>query len=136
MAYIQSSTEDLWALAAVTVVSGVLISIFYRQFLFTTFDAEAARIYGVPLRWVKIAFSPDPDGHNYYFDAGNRANDDRRGQGERPPDPKEEIPPIEIAPTDDYPHDHTGFQHVHEHSHQKTSATSRKERDCSLLLSL
>lgn len=34
MAYIQSSTEDLWALAAVTVVSGVLISMFLQAVSF------------------------------------------------------------------------------------------------------
>ncbi|MBI3805888.1 MAG: metal ABC transporter permease [Nitrospirae bacterium] len=51
------STQDLWAIGAVTVISGLLIFIFYRQFLFTTFDAEVARIYGVPSGWVESLFS-------------------------------------------------------------------------------
>ncbi len=51
------TTQDLWAIAAVTVISGLLIFIFYRQFLFTTFDAEVARIYGVPSGWVESLFS-------------------------------------------------------------------------------
>lgn len=51
------TTQDLWAIGAVTVVSGMLIFIFYRQFLFTTFDAEVARIYGVPAGWVESLFS-------------------------------------------------------------------------------
>jgi len=49
--------EDLWAIAVVTVISGLLIFIFYRQFLFTTFDAEVARIYGVPSGWIESLFS-------------------------------------------------------------------------------
>lgn len=51
------TTQDLWAIAAVTAISGLLIFIFYRQFLFTTFDAEVARIYGVPTGWVESLFS-------------------------------------------------------------------------------
>ena len=51
------SSQDLWIIAAVTVVSALLIFIFYRQFLFTTFDAEVARIYGVPAGWVESLFS-------------------------------------------------------------------------------
>ena len=51
------TTQDLWAIAGVTLISGLLIFIFYRQFLFTTFDAEVARIYGVPSGWVESLFS-------------------------------------------------------------------------------
>ena len=51
------TTEDLWVIAIVSIVSALLILIFYRQFLFTTFDAEVARIYGVPVTWVEGLFS-------------------------------------------------------------------------------
>ncbi len=51
------TTEDLWIICIVALVSGLLIFIFYRQFLFTTFDSEVARIYGVPVDWVERLFS-------------------------------------------------------------------------------
>lgn len=51
------TTEDLWIIAIVVVISALLIFVFYRQFLFTTFDAEVARIYGVPVDWVERLFS-------------------------------------------------------------------------------
>jgi len=51
------TTEDLWVIAIVAIVAGLLIFIFYRQFLFTTFDSEVARIYGVPVSWVESLFS-------------------------------------------------------------------------------
>lgn len=51
------TTEDLWIIAIVVLISSVLIFIFYRQLLFTTFDSEVARIYGVPVDWVERLFS-------------------------------------------------------------------------------
>ncbi len=51
------TTEDLWVIGSVVLVSSSLIFIFYRQFLFTTFDSEVARIYGVPVDWVERLFS-------------------------------------------------------------------------------
>ncbi|MFY9269910.1 MAG: metal ABC transporter permease [Candidatus Manganitrophaceae bacterium] len=51
------TTQDLWAIGGVTLLAGALIFIFYRQFLFTTFDAEVAKIYGVPSGWVESLFS-------------------------------------------------------------------------------
>jgi len=51
------TTEDLWIIAMVVLVSSLLIFIFYRQFLFTTFDSEVARIYGVPVDWIERLFS-------------------------------------------------------------------------------
>lgn len=51
------TSEDLWIITLVVLVSVLLIFIFYRQFLFTTFDAEVARIYGVPVDWVERLFS-------------------------------------------------------------------------------
>ncbi len=51
------TSEDLWIISIVVVLSSVLIFVFYRQFLFTTFDTEVARIYGVPVDWVERLFS-------------------------------------------------------------------------------
>ncbi len=51
------TSEDLWIIAFVVAVSSLLIFVFYRQFLFTTFDAEVARIYGVPVGWIERLFS-------------------------------------------------------------------------------
>jgi len=51
------TSEDLWIIAAVSLVTALLIFIFYREFLFTTFDADVARIYGVPVGWAEGLFS-------------------------------------------------------------------------------
>ncbi|MFQ5597877.1 MAG: metal ABC transporter permease [Nitrospiria bacterium] len=51
------TSEDLWIIAIVAVVSVLLIAIFYRQLLFTTFDADVARIYGVPVTLTEACFS-------------------------------------------------------------------------------
>ncbi len=51
------TSEDLWIITIVVILSALLIFIFYRQFLFTTFDTEVARIYGVPVDWVERLFS-------------------------------------------------------------------------------
>ncbi len=51
------TSEDLWMITIVALVSALLIGIFYRQLLFTTFDAEVARIYGVPVGWTESLFS-------------------------------------------------------------------------------
>ncbi|HIE65644.1 MAG: metal ABC transporter permease [Nitrospira sp.] len=51
------TSEDLWMIAIVAFVSALLIFVFYRQLLFTTFDADVARIYGVPVGWTETLFS-------------------------------------------------------------------------------
>ncbi len=51
------TSEDLWIITIVVFISGLLIFIFYRQFLFTTFDSEVAQIYGVPVSWIEGLFS-------------------------------------------------------------------------------
>lgn len=51
------TSEDLWIIGTVAFFAVLLIFIFYRQFLFTTFDAEVARIYGVPSGWIEGLFS-------------------------------------------------------------------------------
>jgi manganese/iron transport system permease protein/iron/zinc/copper transport system permease protein len=42
--------EDLWVIAVVSVAAVVLVSLFYKEFLYTTFDPESAEVYGVPTR--------------------------------------------------------------------------------------
>jgi len=49
--------NDLKAIGAVTVVTVVLVLIAYKQLLFTTFDPEVARYYGVPTEWIDALFS-------------------------------------------------------------------------------
>jgi manganese/iron transport system permease protein/iron/zinc/copper transport system permease protein len=49
--------RDLFAIAAVTVVTGMLVFFAYKQLLFTTFDQEVARFYGVPTEWIDTLFS-------------------------------------------------------------------------------
>ncbi|MBN4054719.1 metal ABC transporter permease [Nitrospira defluvii] len=51
------TSEDLWVIGMVCMVSALLIFVFYRQFLFITFDADVARIYGVPVKWTEALFS-------------------------------------------------------------------------------
>ena len=50
-------TGDLVALAAVSLGAVFLVLIGYKLILFTTFDPEVARFYGVPTPWVDTAFS-------------------------------------------------------------------------------
>jgi len=49
--------QDVFVVAAVTVLVGGLIFFLYKQLLFTTFDAEVARIYGVKTEWVDTLFA-------------------------------------------------------------------------------
>lgn len=51
------TSEDLKVIAVVALVAALLVCIFYRHFLFTTFDAEVAQIYGVPVGKVEGLFS-------------------------------------------------------------------------------
>ncbi len=51
------TTEDLWMITIVTMTVVLLIFLFYRPLLFTTFDAEVAQIYGVPVRWIDALFT-------------------------------------------------------------------------------
>jgi manganese/iron transport system permease protein/iron/zinc/copper transport system permease protein len=51
------TTQDLWIIFAVTVVTVLVVAVFYKQFLFTTFDADVARVYGVPTDWIDSLFS-------------------------------------------------------------------------------
>jgi len=51
------STGDLVAIAFVTVAAIIVVIVGYKLFLFTAFDADVARVYGVPTAWVEAAFS-------------------------------------------------------------------------------
>lgn len=45
---------DVWVVAGVTVMVALIVFFFYKQLLFTTFDAEVAQIYGVKTEWVEV----------------------------------------------------------------------------------
>lgn len=49
--------QDVWMVAGVTVLVTVIIFFFYKQLLFTTFDAEVAQVYGVQTQWVDTMFA-------------------------------------------------------------------------------
>ena len=51
------NTGDLIALAAVTGATALVLFVAYKHFLFTTFDGDVARFYGVPTGWVEAMFS-------------------------------------------------------------------------------
>jgi manganese/iron transport system permease protein len=42
------TAEDVWVILAVCVLTLALVLLFYKEFLYTTFDRETARVYGVP----------------------------------------------------------------------------------------
>lgn len=49
--------QDLWVVAAVTVMVVIAIFFLYKQLLFMTFDAEVARVYGVKTDWIDTLFA-------------------------------------------------------------------------------
>jgi len=49
--------QDVVVVAGVTLMVAGIIFVFYRQLLFTTFDAEVAKIYGVRTEWVETLFA-------------------------------------------------------------------------------
>lgn len=51
------NNKDLIVLVIVTIVTLSVVFLFYRKFLFSTFDEETARVYGVPTAWVETFFS-------------------------------------------------------------------------------
>ena len=51
------SNGDLLAIALVTVGAAVIFFLGYKLFLFTTFEPDVARFYGVPTAWVDTVFS-------------------------------------------------------------------------------
>jgi manganese/iron transport system permease protein/iron/zinc/copper transport system permease protein len=51
------TTDDLIVIAGVSLLSALVIFVLYKQLLFTTFDPEVAKVYGVPTEWVDTAFA-------------------------------------------------------------------------------
>jgi len=49
--------QDIYVITGVTVVVSLLMFFGYKQLLFTTFDPELARVYGVPTHWIDTAFA-------------------------------------------------------------------------------
>jgi len=51
------TVQDVWVVAAVTLIVMLIIFLMYKQLLFTTFNAEVAQVYGVKTEWVDTLFS-------------------------------------------------------------------------------
>jgi ABC-type Mn2+/Zn2+ transport system permease subunit len=49
--------QDIYVIAAVSVVALIGVVVFYRQLLFATFDPELARVYGIPTHWLDTGFA-------------------------------------------------------------------------------
>ena len=49
--------EDVGVVVGVTMMTAAIIFFLYKQLLFTTFDAEVARVYGVKTEWVDTLFA-------------------------------------------------------------------------------
>jgi ABC-type Mn2+/Zn2+ transport system permease subunit len=49
--------QDVLVIALVTVAVAAVIFVLYKQLLFTTFNAEVAQVYGVPVGWVETWFA-------------------------------------------------------------------------------
>jgi manganese/iron transport system permease protein/iron/zinc/copper transport system permease protein len=51
------SQADVLVVAGVTVMVGVIVFFLFKQLLFTTFDPDVARVYGVKTEWVDTLFA-------------------------------------------------------------------------------
>lgn len=51
------TTQDVFVVAGVTLLVGLLIFFAYKQLLFTTFDSDVAQVYGVQTVWVDTLFA-------------------------------------------------------------------------------
>ncbi len=49
--------QDVAVVAIVTLIVALFIFFLYKQLLFTTFDAEVARVYGVQTEWIDTLFA-------------------------------------------------------------------------------
>lgn len=49
--------QDVAVVAIVTLIVAIFIFFLYKQLLFTTFDAEVARVYGVQTEWIDTLFA-------------------------------------------------------------------------------
>ncbi len=48
------SSEDVLVMAAAAILCALALFFAYKQLLFSTFDAEVARVYGVPTAWMDV----------------------------------------------------------------------------------
>lgn len=51
------TTTDIIVIAAVSMIVGICVIVFYRQLLFSAFDGEMALVFGVPSGWVDAGFA-------------------------------------------------------------------------------
>lgn len=51
------TARDVWVVAGITLCVAGLIAALYRPLLFTTFDAELARVHGIPTHWIEPLFA-------------------------------------------------------------------------------
>ena len=51
------TTNDVWVIVTVTVLTALAVFFLYKQLLFTTFDRDVARVYGVRVEWVDTLLS-------------------------------------------------------------------------------
>ena len=51
------TTTDILVISIVAIVVVIGTFVFYRQLLFTAFDSELARVFGVPSQWVDVGFA-------------------------------------------------------------------------------
>jgi ABC-type Mn2+/Zn2+ transport system permease subunit len=49
--------QDVWVVAGVTLMIAAIVFFLYKQLLFTTFDADVARVYGIRTDWVDTLFA-------------------------------------------------------------------------------
>jgi manganese/iron transport system permease protein/iron/zinc/copper transport system permease protein len=49
--------QDVWVISGVTILIIAVIFFFYKQLLFTTFEAEVAQVYGVKTAWIETLFA-------------------------------------------------------------------------------
>ena len=49
--------QDVWVVAGVTLLVALVLFVWYKQLLFTTFDSQVAQIYGVQTAWVETLFA-------------------------------------------------------------------------------
>jgi len=49
--------QDVWVVVGVTLLVMLVVFFFYKQLLFTTFDADVAQVYGVRTAWVDTLFA-------------------------------------------------------------------------------
>jgi ABC-type Mn2+/Zn2+ transport system permease subunit len=49
--------QDVWVVAGVTLLVALVLFVWYKQLLFTTFDSQVAQIYGVQTAWVDTLFA-------------------------------------------------------------------------------